>query len=221
MKKINLYLVDDHKLFVAGLVNLLSEKPGFRVSGHAYSAASFFEELKDNFQDIDVFLIDINMPDISGIELTKKIINVRPGAKILALSMYADFHYVQKMIGAGAKGYSLKSANINELLLAIRTVHEGRNYLHEEIKETVFEALGAKDVFEQMRSTSTKSTLSKREREILSLVAREKTSQQIAEQLFISELTVETHRKNIMVKTNIKSTVGLVKYAIREGYADY
>lgn len=221
MKTINLYLVDDHELFVTGLVNLLTDKPGFHVCGYAHKAVSFLEELKENYMDIDVFLIDINMPDMSGIDLTKSIIKVKPGAKILALSMYADFHFVQKMIGAGAKGYAIKSANINELLSAIRMVHEGRNYLHEQIKDTVIEALGNKDVFEEMRSTSTKNTLSKREREILSLVAREKTSQQIAEQLFISELTVETHRKNIMIKTNIKSTVGLVKYAIREGYANY
>ena len=221
MKTINLYLVDDHELFVTGLVNLLTDKPGFHVSGYAHKAVTFLEELKENYMDVDVFLIDINMPDMSGIDLTKSIIKVKPGAKILALSMYADFHFVQKMIGAGAKGYAVKSANINELLSAIRMVHEGRNYLHEQIKDTVIEALGNKDVFEEMRSTSTKNTLSKREREILSLVAREKTSQQIAEQLFISELTVETHRKNIMIKTNIKSTVGLVKYAIREGYANY
>lgn len=218
---INIYLVDDHKLFVEGLVNLLSDKPGYHISGYAFSAADLIENLKDSYQNIDVFLIDVNMPNMSGIDLTRHIIQVKPSAKILTLTMYPDFHYVQKMLQAGAKGYAIKSASINELLTAIRMVHEGKNYLNEEVKTNVFEILGGADVFESTCPTSEKRKLSKREIEILSLVAREYTSQQIAAKLFISELTVETHRKNIMVKTKIKTTVGLVKYAISQGYTIY
>ncbi len=221
MKIINVYLVDDHQLFVEGLVNLLNEKPGFHVQGYACTAAGFLNNLKNDFHSIDVFLVDVNMPDMSGIELTRQITRIKPGAKVLALTMYTDLHYVEKMIQAGAKGYAIKSSNINDLLSAIRMLHEGRNYLDDEVKTTVFENIGNHDVFVEMKSRPAKSALSRREIEILCLVAREFTSQQIADKLFISDLTVETHRKNIMVKTGIKSTVGLVKYAIRQGYSDY
>jgi DNA-binding NarL/FixJ family response regulator len=221
MKIINVYLVDDHQLFVEGLVNLLNEKPGFHVHGYACTAAGFLNNLKKDFHSIDVFLVDVNMPDMSGIELTRQITRIKPDAKVLALTMYTDLHYVEKMIQAGAKGYAIKSSNISDLLSAIRLLHEGRNYLDDEVKTMVFENIGNHDVFVEMKSRPAKSALSRREIEILCLVAREFTSQQIADKLFISDLTVETHRKNIMVKTGIKSTVGLVKYAIRQGYSDY
>ncbi|TVQ07234.1 MAG: DNA-binding response regulator [Bacteroidetes bacterium] len=218
MRSVKVFLIDDHKLFVEGLTSILKDKSGLKVMGFAFSAAEYLD-IADTVQ-ADVFLVDVNMPQMSGIELTRLIKEKNPQAKILALSMYEDSHYIEKMIQSGASGYMLKSANIKEMVEAIKKVAKGERYLGDEVQKAVFEKMGSMDFFEAQNETNT-YTLSKREKEILALVVREYTTQQIAEKLFISELTVETHRKNIWAKTKTKSIVGLVKFAIREGLVDY
>jgi len=218
MATINLFLVDDHKLFLEGLISILNEKPGLKVIGYACSASEYFS-MADEVQP-DVILVDVNMPEMSGIELTHLIKENNPQAKILALTMYEDPIYIQKMVHSGVNGYILKSANIKELETAIRMVSKGENYLAQDIQKIVMDKIGYIESFEDFDSFN-KNKLSKREIQIVSLIAREFSTQEIAEKLHISERTVETHRKNILAKTNAKSIVGLVKYAIREGLVYY
>ncbi len=163
------------------------------------------------------------MPDISGIELTKKIKEHKPAARILAVTMYDDYRYIEKMIKSGASGYILKAANLKELITAINTVAKGEKFLGNEIQQVLFNKIGSDDRMktEAERQQHDKALLSKREIEILSLIAKEYNNQQIAEKLFISERTVETHRKNIFSKTKVRTVIGLVKYAIKQGLIDY
>jgi len=218
MATIDLFLVDDHKLFLEGLISILNEKPGLNVIGYACSASEYFA-VADEVQP-DVLLVDVNMPEMSGIELTHLIKEKNPQAKILALTMYEDPIYIQKMVHSGVNGYILKSANIKELETAIRMVSSGENYLAKDIQKIVMDKIGYIESFEDFDSFN-KNKLSKREIQIVSLIAREFSTQEIAKKLYISERTVETHRKNILAKTNAKSIVGLVKYAIREGLVYY
>lgn len=217
MKKIKIFIVDDHKLFVEGICSLLSDEERFEIVGYTTSG---HELLKNAGKlDVNVFLVDIKMPEISGIELTQEIIRLKPDAKILALTMYDDFNYVEKMIKSGASGYILKSAGLQELSNAIETVALGNKFFGKEIQEIVFNkiegkfSLGEKDAL----TDSDQVKLTQRETEIIALIASEYTTQQIAEKLFISERTVETHRKNIFSKTKAKSVIGLSKYAIQHG----
>ena len=219
MQKIRIFIIDDHKLFVEGISSLLSDDPRFEIVGHALSGnelLSRFEEL-----DLDIFLIDINMPEISGVELTRQIKRLNPKANILALTMYDDYSYVEKMIKSGAAGYVLKSASLSELSKAIEFVSSGKKYFGEEIQEMVHNKISGKAAFDEKRPLVNELSLTKREIEILSLKVQEYTTQQIAEKLFISERTVETHRKNIFSKTKVKSAIGLSKFAFQHGIIDF
>ncbi|HRY32044.1 MAG TPA: response regulator transcription factor [Bacteroidales bacterium] len=216
MEKLKLFVVDDHKLFVEGVVSLLSDEPEFEVAGYALSGAEFLA--KEDKIEADVYLIDINMPGISGIELTRRLREIKPEARILILTMYDDFKYVGMLVKSGASGYVLKSANLQELTRAIQMVGQGHKYFGQEIQDVMFSRLeGDHPEDEKFPDGQGRAKLTKREVEILSLIAREYSTRQIAEKLFISERTVETHRKNILSKTNAKTVVGLSKYAIRQG----
>jgi DNA-binding NarL/FixJ family response regulator len=213
MEKIKLFLIDDHKLFIKGIISIFEENSEIEVIGQAYSAKQYFNE--PPVTEPDVILIDINMPDMTGIELTRIIKEKNPKAKILALTMFEDLLYIQKMIQSGANGYVLKSADMQVLIEAIKTVANGGKFWDAEIRNTILEKVGAIDS-EEFKDLN-QNKLSKRELEILYLITKELSNSQIAEKLFISERTVETHRKNIMAKTKTSNTVGLVKLAIREG----
>jgi DNA-binding NarL/FixJ family response regulator len=165
---------------------------------------------------IDVVLMDINMPDGSGIEATEKIRALYPSVKIIALTMHDDISVITKMIKAGASGYVLKRTNMNEVTEALRIVHRNGKYLSINTQNIIMENLGS--TTEQTDpEEDARPSLSSREIEVLNLVAREYSNEQIAEKLFISERTVEAHRRNIFIKTKTKSIVGLMKYAIRKG----
>jgi DNA-binding NarL/FixJ family response regulator len=190
MKKIKLFLIDDHKLFIKGIISIFEESSEMEVVGHAYSANQYLNE--PPVTEPDVILMDINMPDMTGIELTRLIKEKNPKAKILALSMFEDILYIQKMIQSGANGYVLKSADMQVLIDAIKTVAYGGKFWDAEIRNTILEKVGAIDS-EEFKDLN-QNKLSKRELEILNLITKEFSNSQIAEKLFISELTVETHR---------------------------
>jgi len=215
MKPIKIFAVDDHKLFVEGMISLLSDDDEFEVVGYSLSANEFLR-IFDQYE-ADVYLMDINMPEIPGTQLASMLKEARPEAKILALTMYDDYDYVEKMIRSGASGYILKSASIEELSHAIRTVANGMKYFGSDIQDVLFKKIGGKHSASEMESENNISSLTNREIEIISLIAQEYTTQQIAEKLFISERTVETHRKNIFSKTKAKSVIGLSKYAFKHG----
>ncbi len=219
MRKKRVFLIDDHKLFIEGISYLLNEKPDVEVIGWAHSAEEYYE-MADTVK-ADLYLVDVNLPIESGMDVTKRIRKKDPDARILALSMYEDSHYVEKMINCGANGYMFKSASLDELVKAVREESDYKTYLGEEVQKVVFEELGVLDLYEITEKEEATNTLSKREKEILSLIANDYNTEQIAEKLFISVRTVETHRKNILTKTKSKSLVGLIKYAIREGLVSY
>jgi len=214
MNTIKIFLVDDHKLFIEGIISLLSEEDCLQFVGYSLNPA----EVRDKVDEIDadVFIIDINMPEMSGITLTKFIMDKKPDSKILALTMYNDYRHIEKMIKSGALGYSQKSDNIEELIKAIKTVARGRKFICESIQQTIVNNIGSIHKMEETEIVS-KSKLTEREMEVLLLIIKEYNNREIAEKLFISRQTVETHRKNIFSKANTSSAVGLLKYAIKEG----
>jgi DNA-binding NarL/FixJ family response regulator len=216
MEKIKLFVIDDHKLFVEGIISLLGDEQHFHVVGFANSGVEFLNN--SLHEDVDVYLLDINMPEISGIELARKIREKQGKAGILAITMYDDFDYVEKMIKSGVTGYILKSASIQELTQAIETVARGEKFFGREIREFLFNKIGSQTSLKDNDLISSDTgKLTRRETEILILIAKEFSTRQIAEKLFISERTVETHRKNIFSKTNAKTLIGLSKYAIQHG----
>jgi DNA-binding NarL/FixJ family response regulator len=196
---ITIYLVDDHKIFVKGVASLLEKEPLINILGFTFSAKSALETLKTIRPD--VILTDIQMPDLSGIEFTRIVKEDYPDIKVIGLSMFDKAGVIQDLISAGADGYLLKDIEKDELVKAITEVYKGNLFY----SGTVAEVL--------MKNMHNKDLLTKREKEIIGLIAKEKTNADIAEALFISEYTVESHRKNIFRKTKAKSIVGLVNYA--------
>jgi len=213
-KPIRVLIVDDHQLMIEGLKSLLEGEEDIAFVAGANSMAETLAFLEKNV--IDVILMDINMPDGSGIEPTEKVRALYPSVKIIALTMHDDISVISKMIKAGASGYVLKCTNMNEVTEALRIVYKNGKYLSINTQIIIMENLGSTPE-QTVNKGETRPTLSSREIEVLNLVAREYNNEQIAEKLFISERTVEAHRRNIFIKTKTKSIVGLMKYAIRNG----
>lgn len=165
-----------------------------------------FDEIKQ--LKPQVVLSDIQMPEMNGIELAKNIKRVLPDTKIIALSMFGDAGHINDMISAGASGYLLKNSDKQDVFNAINTVVSGKEYFSQTVKEELERAEKA------IEEGPDKPNITAREKEIIQLIAKECSNAQIAEKLFISERTVETHRKNIFRKTNTKSVVGLLKFAM-------
>ena len=201
-------LVDDHTLFRNGLKMLLDTLPGYEVTGEASNGKEFLG-LIANFE-YDIVFLDIEMPEINGIEAAKRAIELKPDLKIITLSMYGDEEYYDQMVDAGAKGFLLKNTNLQEVKAAIDTVMNGGNYFSQELMQSLLRNYKSiKDVKEP------EAELSEREVEILLLICSGLSNQEIGDQLFISKRTVEKHRANIHSKTNCKNTAGLVMYAIK------
>jgi DNA-binding NarL/FixJ family response regulator len=209
MEKIKLVVADDHHILLDGLKALLQKQKDIEIAGLYDNGNSLFDELAKTLPD--VALVDINMPGMSGDVLTRKIKEFFPSVYVIILSMFDDPTHIMEMIEAGVSGYLLKNVNDKELLDAIRTVAEGKMYFSSEVSEKITTM-----VINQQRKLSQpeEPKLTDRELEILKLIAKEYSNAQIAETLFISERTVETHRKNMLRKTNNKTIVGLMKYAM-------
>jgi DNA-binding NarL/FixJ family response regulator len=178
------------------------------------SAAALMKFLSTN--PADVILMDINMPEVSGIEATKLVKEQYPDTNVIAVSMYQEDKYVIEMLKAGALGYLLKSTGIDELVEAIKVVARGDSYFCKEASTAIFLQLD-KTKKEHKQKTGDSNPLTEREIEVLKLIAQGFTNKEIAEKLFISVRTVDTHRTNIHQKLNINNTAGLVNYAIKQG----
>ena len=199
LEPIKLFLVDDHKIFVEGVVNILSTVPSVQVTGWAYNAADTLSFIANN--GTDILITDIEMPGMTGVELAKTIKENYPSIKVIGLSMSDKRQIIHDLLETGAEGYLLKDIEKNELIDAIERVHSGEYYYSGSIAPFVLKDLSSRDF------------LTRREKEIIRLIVDEQGNKQIADILFISEHTVEAHRKNIFRKTNSKNIVGLVKYA--------
>jgi DNA-binding NarL/FixJ family response regulator len=212
-KTIRVLVVDDHQLIIDGLKSLLQDEPDIVFTGGANSMQQAIDFVTNN--QVQVVLADINMPEGSGIETTRKLKAMQPDIQVLALTMHEDINMIRKMVEAGASGYILKRTNMNEVLEAIRVVAKGGKYLGRDVQEILLNNMGQPE--KPAEQTENPSRLTQRESEILNLITKELRNEEIAEKLFISERTVETHRRNIFTKTKTKSIVGLIKYAIANG----
>ena len=209
MSKIRIVVADDHHILLDGLKALLQKQKDLEIAGMYDNGLSLFDDLPKS--QPDVALVDINMPGLNGMELTKKIKEFYPGLPVIALSMHDDATHIMEMIEAGATGYLLKNVNDTELLGSIRAVSMGKMYFSQEVSDTIT-AYAVNKQRKQEQAEEVK--LTDRELEILKLISEEMSNAQIAAALFISERTVETHRKNMLRNTNNKTIVGLLKYAL-------
>ncbi len=214
MQKLKIYLVDDHKLFREGLKLLLSTKDFVHHIYEASNGREFLENL--SFVDCDVVLMDIEMPEINGIDATREALKIKPGLKIIVLSMYGDEQYYYQMIDAGAKGFMLKNTGIENVITAIRKVAAGENFFSEELLFNILNTM--RDAKNEPDSRD--NELSEREMEILCHVCKGKSNQEIADELFISKRTVDKHRANLLSKTGCRNTAALVMYAIKNKMID-
>ncbi|MFZ3137569.1 MAG: response regulator transcription factor [Thermodesulfovibrionales bacterium] len=212
MSIIRIILADDHKIVREGLKALLNKQHGMVVIAEAEDGRTTVKLVRELFPDM--VIIDVGMPDMNGIEATRKIIEKVPKVKVIALSMHSDRRFVGEMLKAGASGYLLKDCAFEELANAIRAVVANRTYLSPEIANNVI-----KDYAHILskENLSVFSILIAREREVLQLISEGKTTKEIAFHLKVSVKTVETYRQQIMDKLDIHSVAELTKYAIREG----
>lgn len=195
-------LVDDHTILLDGVKSLLSQESDLQIVGQAGSAEAALEFLKK--QEVDLIITDYSMPGMDGLSLLNTVKRIAPETKIILLSMHDEVHLVKEILKAGVNGYVLKKDTHKELLSAIQDVKNGKVYLSSDVNKLLITNLNNPDEGK---------LLTDREREILKLIAKEYTNKNIAEELFISERTVETHRKNIFKKTGTNSLVGLIKFA--------
>lgn len=215
MNKIRIIIVDDHQIIRDGIKALLSGLGDIEVVTEAATAEEFLQKLR--FHQADLALVDISLPGISGIKLTKELSVSYPSLKVLILSMYLNEEYISNAIKAGALGYLAKNTTRDELVEAIHTVARGDQYFGHEVSQVItsgyIKRLKGSDNIEN-------EPLSKRETEILKLTAEGFGNKEISEKLFISIRTVESHKNHIMNKLGFKSTVEMVRFAIKQGLID-
>jgi DNA-binding NarL/FixJ family response regulator len=216
---VRVLLADDHQMVRDGLRAVL-ERQGIQVVGEASNGREVLERWHETHPDI--VLMDVGMPELNGIDSTRKLLAEAPGAKVIGLSMDRDRRHVVAMFAAGASAYVLKSSGISELLQAIHEVAAGRKYVSPTIAglvvESLVEHLGSSSTPRVPACvTATTRPLSAREREVLQLLAEGASSKQIAARLNVAVVTVETHRRQIMDKLGLRTVAELTKYAVREG----
>jgi DNA-binding NarL/FixJ family response regulator len=212
MERIKIILVDDHQLVRTGIANLLAGEQGFEIIGEAAEAKDFFDLLKHKHPDIAI--LDIALPGMSGIDITKRLHNDFPGIRILILSMHTSEEFIFNAINSGARGYLPKNTSRKELVDAVYAIHRGEEYFAESISNVILKSY-VKKAKSDVQDDNNENLLSKREIEVLKLFAEGKTNQEIADKLFISIRTVESHKNHIMARLELKTTVDLVKFAIR------
>ncbi|MEC8830832.1 MAG: response regulator transcription factor, partial [Bacteroidota bacterium] len=207
---INVFIIDDHQMVIEGFKLLLQNEVEIKVVGSELDAKKALQLLPEI--NPDVILLDINMPELNGIDACKKITKLGLASKVIAITMHKESSLIRQMLNNGAKGYVLKNAGKKELVEAIKSVFEGKTYLDETSKEIVFNMMTNDKKIKETSSLFPK--LSRREKEVLQLILDEHTTQEIADKLFISFGTVETHRRNMLIKTGTRNTAGLVKVAM-------
>jgi DNA-binding NarL/FixJ family response regulator len=211
-----LLLVDDHQIILDSLSLLFSSIPNIEIAGIVNESRKVKTFLENN--EVDIVITDLNMPQMSGIDLTLQIKEFFPKVKVLLLTMVEDAPHIREAIKAGVNGYVLKKAGKDELEKAILSLIAGKKYYSEAVIDELAATKDEEDLNEAQPETMLH--LTSREIEILKLVAQELPSNKIGEMLFISMATVETHRRNLMQKLGSKTSIGLVKYAIKHGLID-
>jgi DNA-binding NarL/FixJ family response regulator len=210
--KTKILLVDDHKILRDGIRSLVKGYDDIDVIGEAPDGRTALQMVKE--LSPDRVIMDLSMPDMNGIDATRKIRNEHPDIKVIALSMHHDKQFVSEIFRAGASGYLIKDSAFDELDHAIRVVMSGKTYINPLIASIVVESLVSQS---STPSSQSFSLLTEREREVLQLIAEGRSTKQIAYDLSVSSKTVESHRRQVMGKLNIRSVAELTKFAIREG----
>lgn len=211
---INLLIADDHQLLIDGIKTTIAGIEDITVVAEVYNGYQVLEKLESGLH-VDVIFMDINMPKLDGLICTKMVHKKFPDVKIIALSQYDEKRFVKQMVKNGASGYLLKDASKDVLETAIRTVNGGQNYF--------CDRLSLRLINQELKMEDTKSLFPKltdREVEILRLIGKELSSQEIADKLFISFHTVESHRANLMSKAGVKNTAGLIRWATENDFLD-
>ncbi len=213
MTKIRILVADDHTLIRRGIVGLLNSQPDMQVVGEAGTGEEALA--KATVEPPDVILMDIAMPGLGGLDATRAVKRQLPSVQVLILTMHDREDYLFQAVRAGASGYVLKGADIQDLLAAVRSAHKGEVYLFPPVAKKLLADYLRR--VEKGQDLASYDGLTERERDVLPLIAQGKTSVQIAETLRISPHTVQTHRDNIMAKLGLHNRAELVKYAIQKG----
>lgn len=207
---INVLIADDHQLFIDGLKAMLLDVPGIRVVAEAGNGKEVLQLCEKT--PVDLVIMDVNMPEMDGVEATKTLSKKYQDMKILGLSMHLDRYYISDMLKSGASGYLLKNTGKSDLLHAIHTLHSGESYVSEEVNKLLLNSF-----FKNPSKYQVEEKLSERESQVLDCIANGLTTLEVAEKLFISKNTVETHRKNLLYKLKAKNTAELVNNAYKKG----
>ena len=210
---VRLLLADDHVMMREGLKALLAKEADFTVVGEAENGKALVALAQKT--SAQVVLMDVTMPDLNGIEATRKLLKAIPNCRVIALSGHSNGEFVREMLKAGASAYVVKSRAYEELVRAIREVMKGKKYLSPDVAQGVVDAYV--EVASSTRENPAFIVLTDRERETLQLIAEGKSTKEVADGMGVSVKTIETHRHNIMEKLNLHSVAELTKYAIREG----
>lgn len=204
-------IADDHNMFVEGVESILEGIDNIQVVAKCYTGLEVFEKIANI--PVDVILLDINLPGMNGLEVCQKLSKEYPDVKVLALSMHNEESFVTEILKYGAQGYILKNTGKKELITAIEMVNSGQSYFSNEVTETIMKSLVNQRTGGKKSSMLTPK-ISRREKDVLELIVKEHTTQEIADTLFISLKTVESHRRSLLTKLGVRNTAGLVRVAI-------
>ncbi len=215
MKKTNLLLADDHRIFMESLKVLLSKEDNIEVEGTAVNGKEVLQILEERGGEFDILISDLNMPEISGLEVARIVTKKYPDLKIIVLSMHTEELYIEELLQLGISGYILKSRGGEELIEAILSVQKGDDFFSPEVTEVIMR------IIRRLNKSGKKGSyiLTKREKEVLKLIGQGNTTKEISEKLSIAAPTIETHRRSVMQKTNSRNVLELVRFSIEHGYA--
>ena len=214
---INILIADDHPLIAQGIENTFENNLEFNVVGVFENGKEVLDFLKNN--TVDVALLDINMPIIDGLECAKKILKNHKGIEVAILSMYQEPSIIKNLIGVGVKGYMLKTIPSNELVLAIKKIHQGKEYFSTGVTKALLSEDTQNSIVQYSKPSPLLDELTGREKEIITYISQGFTNIQIGEKLFISPRTVDTHRNNILRKLDIHNVASLIRFAFQNGLA--
>lgn len=213
-EKIKVHVADDHMILIEGIIAMLNTDKDIEVVGYSLTGKQVIEWFKTN--EADILVLDINMPELDGIEVLKKFNKKKVHQKIIMLSSYDDAKLVKELTTYGADGFISKTSAGEHILKAIKSVHRGEPYFSDDIKEGLFNLALGYDVAEGTRPDyDIINSLTEREMEVLKLLVKEYSTQEMANKLFLSVNTVETYRKNLLKKLNVKNAVGLAMFAVK------
>jgi len=205
-KELKIIIADDHKIVIDGLKSLLIQEPHIKVVGEASNGKEALDLIENT--KVDIAVLDISMPEMNGVEATKIIKKEYPEVKILILTMHDGSEFIHELVEIGANGYILKNRGTEEFVEALETIANGEEYIKGQVLNTLLKAV---------RKPKQKVQFTRREKDVLRLIVDEHTTSEISAKLNIANSTVETHRRNLIEKTGVKSSLGLVRYAIENG----